>query len=66
MVRDPIFALLGVPEGESFDQAFKLLIAELDSDDRPDSIPQEAYNALALECCRMTLPAQPRKRRQSC
>eukprot|EP00959_Pyramimonas_sp_CCMP1952_P320802 6713365-Pyramimonas_sp.AAC.1 len=44
MVHDPIFALLGELEVESVDQAFKFLKAEFDSDDRPDSVPQEAYN----------------------
>eukprot|EP00959_Pyramimonas_sp_CCMP1952_P422642 8853746-Pyramimonas_sp.AAC.1 len=67
LAHDPIIALLGELEVESFDQAFKLLKAEFDSDDRPDSILQEAYNAfISLALPNGALPAQPRKRRQSC
>eukprot|EP00959_Pyramimonas_sp_CCMP1952_P019414 410266-Pyramimonas_sp.AAC.1 len=47
MVHDPIFAQLGELDVDGFNQAINFLKAELDSDDRPDLIPQEPYNALA-------------------
>eukprot|EP00959_Pyramimonas_sp_CCMP1952_P082469 1723608-Pyramimonas_sp.AAC.1 len=46
MLHDPIFALLAELEVESFEQALRYLASEFGSDDRPDSIPPEAYNAL--------------------
>eukprot|EP00959_Pyramimonas_sp_CCMP1952_P219545 4590525-Pyramimonas_sp.AAC.1 len=47
MVHDPIFALLGELDEEGSYQAIKLPKADLDSYDRPDFIPQEAYTAVA-------------------
>eukprot|EP00959_Pyramimonas_sp_CCMP1952_P350090 7334895-Pyramimonas_sp.AAC.1 len=47
IVHDPVFALLGELDEEGFNQANKFLNAEFDSGDRPDFIPQGAYNALA-------------------